>query len=121
MASWAAILAMTGFRYSAVTREMTFAPVEGRHFWSNGYAWGECLLAATGGPFHVRLIVLHGRLDLHRFTLQGIGSRELDGGSLEAGAELRFKLDRCPSPEKHAVGTTASTPPDNQPDDARPA
>jgi non-lysosomal glucosylceramidase len=97
MASWAAILALTGFHYSAVTREMTFSPVEGRHFWSNGYAWGECRLAATAGPFEVRLTVLHGRLDLRRFTLRGIGSRELDGGALEAGADLRFVLARASS------------------------
>jgi hypothetical protein len=45
MASWAAVLALTGFHYSAVTREMTFGPIAGRHFWSNGYAWGTCTIA----------------------------------------------------------------------------
>jgi hypothetical protein len=45
MASWAAVLALTGFHYSAVTREMGFGLTAGRHFWSSGYAWGSCTVA----------------------------------------------------------------------------
>ncbi len=42
MASWAAVLALTGFRYSGVERAIRFAPVAGpvRWFWSTGNAWG---------------------------------------------------------------------------------
>lgn len=45
MASWAAVLALTGFHYSAVTGTMTFRAAAGRHFWSTGHAWGTCTLA----------------------------------------------------------------------------
>ena len=45
MASWAAVLALTGFHYSAVTGAMTFRAATGRHFWSTGYAWGTCTIA----------------------------------------------------------------------------
>ncbi|BCS31676.1 hypothetical protein TBR22_A08790 [Luteitalea sp. TBR-22] len=40
MASWAAILALTGFHYSAVTRLLRVAERPGRYPWSTGYASG---------------------------------------------------------------------------------
>lgn len=42
MASWAAVLALTGFQYSAVSGVMRFALNAGQTFWSTGYAWGTC-------------------------------------------------------------------------------
>ncbi len=38
MAAWGAVVALSGFHYSGVTKSMTFANVPGHHFWSNG--WG---------------------------------------------------------------------------------
>ena len=38
MASWAAVLALSGFHYSAPQATMTLNAQEGRYFWSNGYA-----------------------------------------------------------------------------------
>ncbi|MCP5117681.1 MAG: hypothetical protein GY953_43215, partial [bacterium] len=49
MASWAAVLALSGFHYSGVEKVMTFAAGDGRFFWSNGYAWGSCQLKVAGG------------------------------------------------------------------------
>ncbi|MBV9490182.1 MAG: hypothetical protein JO069_10720, partial [Verrucomicrobia bacterium] len=45
MASWAAILALTGFQYSGVTETMTFTATSNRSrtFWTNGYASGTIL------------------------------------------------------------------------------
>ena len=42
MASWAAVLAMTGFRYSAVDGAIAFAATArvSTTFWSTGYGWG---------------------------------------------------------------------------------
>jgi non-lysosomal glucosylceramidase len=50
MASWAAVLAMTGFHYSAVRREMRFGtlPSGSRTFWSTGDAWGILANSADG-------------------------------------------------------------------------
>lgn len=55
MASWAAVLALTGFQYSAVTGAMAFAErVRGkRTFWSSGDAWG--VLDLTGDTASIEL------------------------------------------------------------------
>ncbi|MBN1942289.1 MAG: hypothetical protein JW849_03245 [Phycisphaerae bacterium] len=73
MASWAAVLAMTGFHYSAVTQAMEFAARQGTHFWSNGYAWGTCRIRKVKKAFQIELNVLHGSLKLKRFLLAGAG------------------------------------------------
>jgi uncharacterized protein (DUF608 family) len=69
MASWAAVLALTGFRYSGVEKSMTFADKEGTHFWSNGSAWGTCLVKPEGRKLRAELLVLYGELELKSFRL----------------------------------------------------
>ena len=70
MASWAAVLALTGFRYSAVSREMAFAATPGRHFWSTGHAWGTCVIAGDARKgLSATLAVIEGRLPLGGLTL----------------------------------------------------
>jgi non-lysosomal glucosylceramidase len=69
MASWAAVLALSGFRYSGVEKSMAFAAQEGTHFWSNGSAWGTCAIEVKGDKYRVDLEVLHGRLELKSFRL----------------------------------------------------
>ena len=66
MASWAAILALSGFHYSAVEGSMVFTARPGRYFWSNGSAWGTCQIEADGSA---TLSVLHGSLSLNRLTI----------------------------------------------------
>ncbi len=73
MASWAAVLALTGFHYSGVEKSMTFAPTQGTHFWSNGYAWGTCSLDRSDRKMEVELAVLHGELTLSSFALRDFG------------------------------------------------
>ncbi len=75
MASWAAVPALTGFRYSAVTRALGFAPKPGLHFYSTGYAWGRCSIELSGGEAHVRLDVQEGRLPLSRVEVAGFAAR----------------------------------------------
>lgn len=78
MASWAAVLALSGFHYSAIERAMTFAAADKptRFFWSNGYAWGTCRQRPTRTGINVELTVLHGSLSVNRITLSGFGSFE---------------------------------------------
>ena len=76
MASWAAILAMTGFHYSAVTGTMTFAKGEGSWFWSTGYAWGTLRQTSLGGVPKVDLRILGGKLPLQRLVIVGGGQYE---------------------------------------------
>ncbi len=74
MAAWAAVLALTGFRYSGVTGEMTMRAQAGTHFWSNGHAWGTCTQTNAPSGRAVDLHVLGGNLHLRRFTLHGAGA-----------------------------------------------
>jgi uncharacterized protein (DUF608 family) len=78
MASWAAVLALSGFHYSGVERAMTFAPREGTFFWSNGYAWGKCRLEGGKQSFRAELSVMHGDLRLETFVLRGFGKKQLE-------------------------------------------
>jgi len=95
MASWAAVPALTGFKYSGVDKSMTFAAGKGRYFWSNGYAWGTCSLKKAGKGMNVDLSVLGGTLGLSRFNLSNYGSHEFTGPlRLEAGQEVAFKVAR---------------------------
>jgi len=94
MASWAAVLAMTGFQYSAVTQTLTFAARPGRHFWSNGRAWGTCLIELAGDTRSVTLAVLYGTLPLRRLELSGWGAVETDGVPLAAGETRRLAFQR---------------------------
>jgi hypothetical protein len=82
MASWAALLALTGFHYSAVEEAITFGLSEkgSRVFWSNGYAWGTMAQRPTGDGVSIELTVLRGSIRIKRFTLTGAGSVSLETG-----------------------------------------
>lgn len=93
MASWAAILALTGFHYSGVTHTMTFAPREGVHFWSTGAAWGTCNLKREADGWQADLNVLGGELSLRRFVLTDIGAADLrETHVLPAEAALSLRI-----------------------------
>ena len=61
MASWAAVLALSDFHYSGVSKQISFTSRPGNYFWSNGYAWGTCRINPDGS---VALNVLKGTLPL---------------------------------------------------------
>jgi hypothetical protein len=93
MASWAGILALTGFHYSGVTKKMTFAAKEGQYFWSNGYAWGECRITNNAGFYQVEIDVKMGELTLEAFELQGIGEIKLDTPFRNSKDHHTLKID----------------------------
>ena len=70
MSSWAAVIALSDFHYSGVSREMSFTNRPGNYFWSNGYAWGTCQVSSDGS---IALTVLKGSLPLDYLT---IGNRK---------------------------------------------
>ena len=70
MSSWAAVIALSNFHYSGVSKEMSFTECPGNYFWSNGYAWGTCRIQSDG---YVALTVLKGSLPLDTLT---IGKRQ---------------------------------------------
>jgi len=72
MASWGAVLAVTGFDWSAADRRMSFRAVteQVRWWWSNGSAWGTVHLRPTDGRVtRVALHVARGSMDLASFSL----------------------------------------------------
>jgi hypothetical protein len=97
MASWAAILALTGFHYSGVTGTMTFTATKdkARTFWSNGYAAGTILQVSVDEGILVDLMVFEGRLQMKRLVLTGVGSLELPVlETIEAGRNYQLRVPR---------------------------
>lgn len=95
MASWAAILALSGFHYSAATATLTFrsTPERSRMFWSTGYAWGT--FAQTPGETGTiaEVAVLGGRLEIRRLILSGRGSvEEPNRRAIETGGTYRWTV-----------------------------
>ena len=93
MARWAAVLAMTGFRYSGVEKTMTFSAQDSNFFWSNGYCWGNCSLKKTSNDVHVELSVFHGQLQLSKFVLRQFGEQQFDEAlRIKTGQMARFSV-----------------------------
>jgi len=106
MASWAALLALTGFQYSGVTQVLRFkagrfakspsaAKRPLRWFWSTGYAWGVFDQTPAQGGIRVKLQVLHGTLRVRTIELQGFGAAALPAArTLTAGQTLEQEVAR---------------------------
>jgi non-lysosomal glucosylceramidase len=97
VASWAAVLAATGFHYSAVTGEMRFAASnrpKSTTFWSTGDAWGTVTQTRSRGGTTFEIRVLHGQLPrLSRVTITGAGSADLPvAGPLNEGQAARVTM-----------------------------
>jgi len=74
MASWASIIALTGFEYSAVEKSMLFDQLKGKYFWSTGYSYGTAEFSSgLFGKEKVGLKVLGGEIDLKTFGLREFG------------------------------------------------
>jgi hypothetical protein len=78
MASWAAVPALSGFRYSGPAQQITFAAGAFEQvFWSNGHAWGTCTQLRAASGHEVALHVLGGTLTIRRLELTGVGALDL--------------------------------------------
>jgi len=68
MASWAAVLALSGFQYSAVEKRLALQPRlprrSFRSFWSVAAAWGTVAQTRTNGQLRSRIEVSEGHLEL---------------------------------------------------------
>lgn len=91
MASWAAVLALTGFHYSAVTKTLRFAssPTPCRWFWSNGSAWGLCEQTPGADQTRVTLTTLFGTLAFQTLALDGFAALTLPETQTIAAGEAR--------------------------------
>jgi hypothetical protein len=95
MASWAAVLALSGFHYSGISREIKFSATTrpGQVFWANGYAWGIFSQTPTAGGAEVELSVLYGQLILQSLSLSGVGTVRFETPqSLKAGESGQWSV-----------------------------
>lgn len=67
MASWASLLAFSGFHYSGIDKSIHFTSRPGSYFWSNGYAWGVCSVTDKD----ITLEVLKGTLSVETVRIEG--------------------------------------------------
>jgi uncharacterized protein (DUF608 family) len=81
MASWATILAFTGFHYDAIAQTMRFAPAKenAKWFWSTGDAWGVVTQQPAANQISAKLEVLGGSVAIRKlFVGDGSAAREGD-------------------------------------------
>ncbi|NLV74840.1 MAG: hypothetical protein GXY52_09200 [Chloroflexi bacterium] len=88
MCSWAAVLALSGFRYNAIDAEMRFGGHAGRHFWSTGYAWGSCLITKADDGRHTELQVLGGEVRIAQLVIGEHPHRLPEARVLREGDQL---------------------------------
>ncbi|MBK3517076.1 GH116 family glycosyl-hydrolase [Carboxylicivirga marina] len=69
MASWAGIIAESGFQYSAVDKTIKFTDKAGKYFWSNGSTWGMCEISKDGKEYKLTLEVLYGEMELEKLQI----------------------------------------------------
>jgi hypothetical protein len=94
MASWSAVLALTGFHYSAVKKSMSFNAREGKHFWSNGFQYGTVEIKDNGKHKSVKLSSISGQLSLRSFSLNGFGYKDFEGSiTVPSGGTAEFKVE----------------------------
>ncbi len=109
MASWAAVLAISGFQYSAVEEKMTFKPVEGNFFWSNGSAYGTISFDKKNNAYNTRLKVLNGTIDLKRIELTGHGWMDwAESKQITPDQDLELSIVRRRFPIKMGLGKLTS-------------
>ena len=75
LASWGAVLALTGFQYSAVDHSLTLNGAPGNYFWSHGAGWGTCDIKKSGKKTNVTLRVTRGELKLRSLSLIALGKK----------------------------------------------
>lgn len=65
MASWATVVAFSGFNYSGIDKSMKITSKPGRYFWSNGYSWGNFEVTNK----EVTIEVIKGSLAIDKLTV----------------------------------------------------
>lgn len=74
MTAYGAMLALTGFHYSAVNQRMKFNALEGSHFWANGSTYGTIEQHNLGQSTKIKITVLGEKpLVIKEFELRDYG------------------------------------------------
>lgn len=91
MASWAGVIAESGFQFSAVDKSIKFTEKPGRYFWSTGAAWGMCAIEVNG---EAKLQVLHGELQLKFFQLENKCLQFRKSKLISEGEKITFEIHK---------------------------
>ncbi|MEP3837794.1 MAG: GH116 family glycosyl-hydrolase [Algibacter sp.] len=75
MASWGAVIALSGFQYSAVEKSIQFTDKQGNYFWSNGSQYGTVDIKEKGNTKSITFKVLSGTMTLKSIKLKGFGTK----------------------------------------------
>jgi non-lysosomal glucosylceramidase len=94
MASWAAVLALSDFNYSAVTGNMRITSKNGTYFWSNGNSYGSAKVEGNSGTKKIRLKTRKGKLKLKSFTVKGFGKSEFKQKTINTGDEVNLLVSK---------------------------
>jgi hypothetical protein len=95
MASWSAVLALSGFQYSAIDKSMAFTADPGNYFWSNGYAWGAVKIAKVPEGLELTITIEKGNVELSSVTLAGVGTVTMDKPVTLTQGEKLFRIIRA--------------------------
>ncbi len=91
MASWASIIAESGFLYSGVEKTIKFTDKTGTYFWSNGSSWGMCEIVKEEKMYTIEFEVLHGEISLKSFQLGAEKSHKFKGvHTFKSGEKVTF-------------------------------
>lgn len=88
MASWSAILALSGFNYNAPEKTITITSKPGTYFWSNGYAWGTCKVQGKTAT----LKVLYGNITVSQLVMEGVGAAKTKEMSIGKNEQYTFQV-----------------------------
>jgi uncharacterized protein (DUF608 family) len=93
MASWSAVLAMTGFLYSGVEQTLQLKDQPGQYFWSTGYSWGTYQLQKQNNKTQLKIEVIHGKLEIKRLNVGTLAPQSFKTGRvIKAGENAIFTI-----------------------------
>jgi len=91
MASWAALLALSGFNYSAVERRLMLTPriqqTNFRSFWSAPSGWGNFAQTVSAQQQKVKVETVEGTLAVERLVLDAVGKAAANSATARLGSE----------------------------------
>jgi hypothetical protein len=91
MASWATLLALSGFNYSAVERRLTLTPrvrrTNFRSFWSAPSGWGNFAQTVSPPQQKVSVEAIEGTLAVARLVVDAVGKEAAKNASARLGSE----------------------------------
>ena len=89
MASWASILAISNFHYSAVDQTISFTNKPGQYFWSTGYSFGTAKITKDGKGETLELKVIEGNISLNSVSLDNLKALTLPSTTDIKGGETK--------------------------------